>query len=309
MKKTVFRYTLLLVALLLAVLCILSLTACSEEGANIPNTPPVTDTTPGGTTEPTAPATYTAVFLADGVLVGTETFTADNMVVEAPPVPEKEGYIATWEKYSLTAADVLINAVYIDARITLTLTEDQNAYVVEKVAADVEEAVLPDYLHNLPVIGIGEKALYCCDKLTSVTIPDTITSIGSMAFVECFGLTSVTIPSSVKSIGFSAFYGCKNLTSVTFCEGLAEIGSYAFSKCAKLTSITFPASVSCLDRHIFAACPGLTSISFTDPTSWYCTDDKLVWTNRADGSPIDLSDAEEAAYYLVDYDRYYYYKL
>lgn len=55
-----------------------------------------------------------------------------------------------------------------------------------------------------------------CTKLTSVTIPASVTSIGSSAFSGCTGLTSITIPNSVTSIGSGAFYGCSNLTSVTF---------------------------------------------------------------------------------------------
>lgn len=54
-----------------------------------------------------------------------------------------------------------------------------------------------------------------CVKMTSVTIPNDVTSIGSSAFYGCSDLTSVVIPNSVTSIGDEAFYGCERLASVT----------------------------------------------------------------------------------------------
>jgi hypothetical protein len=53
--------------------------------------------------------------------------------------------------------------------------------------------------------------------LTSVTIPNSVTSIGGNAFLNCTSLTSVTIPNSVTNIGNYAFNGCNSLTSIT-CE-------------------------------------------------------------------------------------------
>ena len=77
-----------------------------------------------------------------------------------------------------------------------------------------------------------------CSGLTSVTIPNSVTSIGWGAFVGCYGLTSVTIPNSVTSIGQSAFEGCSGLTSITIPNSVTSIGINAFRSCTNLTSIT-----------------------------------------------------------------------
>jgi hypothetical protein len=61
-----------------------------------------------------------------------------------------------------------------------------------------------------------------CSGLTSVTIPNSVTSIGNKAFWECTSLTSVTIPDSVTSIGDYAFYLCSNLQTISYTGTCAE---------------------------------------------------------------------------------------
>ena len=64
-----------------------------------------------------------------------------------------------------------------------------------------------------------------------------MTIIVSEAFFGCSGLTSVTIPNSVTSIGEWAFSYCSGLTSVTIGSGIKSIDSYAFGKCPELTDV------------------------------------------------------------------------
>lgn len=78
-----------------------------------------------------------------------------------------------------------------------------------------------------------------CSKLTSVELPDSVTSIGEEAFSGCHSLTSITIPDGVTGIGGRAFCNCFALTSITIPESLTSIGDEAFANCYGLTSITF----------------------------------------------------------------------
>ena len=101
----------------------------------------------------------------------------------------------------------------------------------------------------------------CNPSATSVTIPNSVTTISNTAFQSCTGLTSITIPDNVTSIGESAFQSCTGLTSVTIGSGITTISGSAFKNCTGLTSITIPDSVTSIGNQVFMDCSGLTSIT------------------------------------------------
>ncbi len=111
------------------------------------------------------------------------------------------------------------------------------------------------------VTTIGRSAFECCSGLTSVIIPNSVTSIGDYAFDYCSGLTSVTIPNSVTAIGGFAFRSCSGLTSVTIPNSVTSIGRGAFECCSGLTSVTIPNSVTSIGRDAFSSCSDLTSVT------------------------------------------------
>ncbi len=101
---------------------------------------------------------------------------------------------------------------------------------------------------------VPSEAFFECTSLTSITIPNSVTSIGVYAFRGCSGLTSITIPNSVTSIGSGAFYNCTGLTSVTIPNSVTTIGSFAFRNCKDLTSVTIPNSVTTIGSFAFRNC-------------------------------------------------------
>ena len=80
--------------------------------------------------------------------------------------------------------------------------------------------------------------------LTSVSLYGTATKILPWAFNECKKITTIEIPEGVTSIGERAFAGCTSLTSMTIPEGVTSIGERAFAGCKGLTSVTIPSSVT-----------------------------------------------------------------
>ena len=111
------------------------------------------------------------------------------------------------------------------------------------------------------VTSIGVRAFYDCRSLTSVTIPNSVTSISEYAFGVCLKLTSITIPNSVTSISAYMFYNCQGLTSITIPNSVTSIGEGAFDVCLKLTSVTIPNSVTSISAYTFKNCAALTSIT------------------------------------------------
>jgi hypothetical protein len=93
---------------------------------------------------------------------------------------------------------------------------------------------IPTNINGLTVTTIGEYAFNDLTNLTSVTIPDSVTSIGASAF-SLTSLTNVTIGNGVTSIGDQAFYYCTSLTSVTIGNSVTSIGDFAFMGCPNVT--------------------------------------------------------------------------
>ena len=106
------------------------------------------------------------------------------------------------------------------------------------------------------------KSLSCQDhQLTTVLLPNTLTSIGGSAFSGCSSLTEINLPVSLTSIRESVFRGCSSLTEINLPDNLIWIGESAFESCSSLTEINLPANLTSIEESAFSGCSSLTKVT------------------------------------------------
>ena len=104
----------------------------------------------------------------------------------------------------------------------------------------------------------------------TITFDRPLTTIGDNAFgFSGHYLTSIKLPNTVTSIGSDAFGGCYYLTEFTIPENVTTIGRDAFSSCEALTEITIPKSVTSIEPQIFNRCPSLVKITIEEGNEKY----------------------------------------
>lgn len=110
----------------------------------------------------------------------------------------------------------------------------------------------------------GNYICYNGRRLTSVTIPNSVTSIWAETFQGITGLKSVMIPDSVTSIMDKAFQYCSNITSLTIPDSVTSIGANSLYGCSGLTSLTIPKNATSIGAYAIRDCSALTKVMLPD---------------------------------------------
>ena len=178
---------------------------------------------------------------------------------------QQTGYWKYWYKFRNIVElpwDFMVNGIY------YAITGSNTVEVTYKDTSDGDysgSVSIPSSVtyggKTYQVKRIGDLAFNGSTGLTSVTIPNSITSIGVGSFANCSGLTSLTIPSSVTTIDNLAFYGCTGLTSMEIPNSVTTFGTGVFGVCSGLTSVTLPNSLTAIADYTFWNCTGLTSVT------------------------------------------------
>ena len=191
----------------------------------------------------------------------------------------------------------LVSIVW-NAKNFADFTEAQNASFYS-IRSQINSFTFGEKVEHIPAY-----LCYYMDKLTSIAIPNSVTSIGSNAFYDCSKLTKtnytgdvaswcnikfgnssanpmsnshnfyindqeikdLVIPNTVDSIHDYAFRSCTSLTSITIPNSVTSIGSSAFESCFSLTSVTIPNSVTSIGNYAFYFCWDITSVTCESTT-------------------------------------------
>ena len=103
--------------------------------------------------------------------------------------------------------------------------------------------------------------LYLNNELvTSLAIPEGITSILKYAFRACTSMTSATLPSSLTSISDYGFMACSNLKSIVIPDGVTSIGGSAFENCTSMSEVTIGSGCTSISSNSFKSCTALAKI-------------------------------------------------
>ena len=184
-----------------------------------------------------------------------------------------------------------------DGLVMYENAEDSLYHAMGFIGGVSTNVVLPTTSYDYDICSY---AFYYNNNITSVTIPDSVTSIGSYAFRYCSSLTSIIIPESVTSIGSYAFYDCRNIrelhidnltsylnipysnyssplysadqavslyvggeliTNLEIPDGVTAISDYAFRH-VNITSVTIPESVTSIGTYAFSDCSSLETVTF-----------------------------------------------
>lgn len=104
-------------------------------------------------------------------------------------------------------------------------------------------------------------------NITSIYIPDGVTSIREAAFMGCTGVTSIRLPDSLQSIGHKAFCSCSSLREISIPDCVTSIGNGAFEHCYGLNRVHIGKGLKKLQKRTFWYCSALTTLTFGEPSN------------------------------------------
>ncbi len=214
---------------------------------------------------------------------------------------------------------------------------DGNVYTKDGQTLVLYAGGNPQSVFEIPsgVTTIEHNAIFCCDYLETIVIPDTLTEIDYSSIVYCNALrgvqvneanplyqsidgnlyskdgktflrfyhgypnASLEIPEGVTAIAELAAYDSENLISVVLPDSLTSIGADAFLQ-TSLLRITIPKGVTFIGEGAFCRCNQLREAEFVNADGWSAVPVSVKFGSTVYLKPSELESPSTVATYLMD---------
>lgn len=251
MRTTEQKWNLCFVTLLVMTLGVWTLSACSDDDGLSAGDPNYFTSSRGQFTATIddANGNPTTLFLIPGTMPGTATVTFDGSNPR--------------HLQSLSTATVRVGTYQNDLVIPETVTVGDNTYTITAIGDEAFTGCRAytsggvTYWNGLTSVTLPETVTtlgdgaFAISDITAVNLPQSVSVLPMACYADCTKLTAISVPGTVKAIGQMAFYGCTAVTTLTLAEGIESIGEMAFFDCNKLTEVTIPASVRTIGDKAF----------------------------------------------------------
>ena len=146
---------------------------------------------------------------------------------------------------------------------TLIYTVTDNQASISSFSGELTDVVVPSSVDNYPIVAIEDYA-FANSAMTSISLPDSVTTIGKGAFYLCESLKTVSLGKNVQFLGEYLFYYCSSLESFSIPDSLTFVPGYFFYACFSLKDVTMPKTIQYIGDYGFYACKSLETISLPE---------------------------------------------
>ncbi len=155
--------------------------------------------------------------------------------------------------------------------------------------------VLPDEITSIP-----SRLFLNCSSLRTIKIPDSTEIIGEYAFGFCTALERAELPKGLKTISDDAFHSCSSLKSITIPETVTKIAEYAFCQ-SGIESVTIPGGVETVEYRSFAECTSLKTVVFEEGV-------KKITSGAFENAPLESVSFPDSLFEIPDFSYTPYFK-